>query len=155
MKNNRKCFFCGQDFYYCPTCPNDSNKPTWHVLWCSEKCKDLDNVVAAHRSGKITTEEAQKRIKELNAKDLKFARETLKEYFNGIMSYKPTIVDKKENEIKVENVDDTVKSVEKDVVTTSSTKTVDKTKRTKIVPKSKAKESNEIKLKEDLVEEKK
>ena len=104
---------------------------------------------------KITTEEAQKRIKELNAKDLKFARETLKEYFNGIMSYKPTIVDKKENEIKVENVDDTVKSVEKDVVTTSSTKTVDKTKRTKIVPKSKAKESNEIKLKEDLVEEKK
>ena len=142
-KTNRTCFFCGNSYYYCPTCPGDLNKPSWYALWCSEQCKSLDNIVAAHRSGKITTEKAKNKIKELNIniKDLKFARETLKEYFNMIMSYKSEVINenKSDKDLKKESIEET-----KNIKT--------KVRRTKIVSKSKIEKNNKEDLKENLDE---
>ena len=151
-KSNRTCFFCGQSFYFCPTCSSDINKPSWYAMWCSEQCKALDNIVAAHRTGKITTEEAKNKINELNidVNSLKFAREPLKEYFNNIISYGSENISEIKNvdEIKVENTKniETVENIEnvKDNVNVKSTESKKiRTRKTKIVSKSKIEENKE------------
>ena len=151
-KPNRKCFFCGKEYHYCSTCPNDIKKPSWYVMWCSEQCKALDNIVAAHRTGKITTEEAKNKINELNidVDNLKFARESLKEYFNNIMSYGSENISEIKNvdEINVKNTKniETVDNIEnvKDNVNIESIKSKKiRTRKTKIVSKSKIEENKE------------
>lgn len=145
-KTNKVCYFCGKKYYYCPTCRDDIKKPSWYTMWCSEQCKNLDNIVAAHRSDKITTEEAKKRIEKLNinVNDIEFARETLKKYFNKIMNYKTDIIDEKTVKTQGENVEkENNESVKKPV-----------TKKTKIVPKSKVKEKEESNDKDSVAENK-
>ena len=151
-KPNRKCFFCGKEYHYCSTCPNDIKKPSWYAMWCSEQCKALDNIVAAHRTGKITTEEAKNKINELNidVDNLKFARESLKEYFNNIMSYGSENISEIKNvdEINVKNTKniETVDNIEnvKDNVNIESIKSKKiRTRKTKIVSKSKIEENKE------------
>ena len=145
-KTNKVCYFCGKKYYYCPTCRDDIKKPSWYTMWCSEQCKNLDNIVAAHRSDKITTEEAKKRIEKLNinVNDIEFARETLKKYFNKIMNYKTDIIDEKTVKTQGENVEkENNESVKKPV-----------TKKTKIVPKSKIKEKEESNDKDSVAENK-
>ena len=120
-------------------------------MWC-EQCKALDNIVAAHRTGKITTEEAKNKINELNidVNSLKFAREPLKEYFNNIMSYGSENISEIKNvdEINVKNTKniETVDNIEnvKDNVNIESIKSKKiRTRKTKIVSKSKIKENKE------------
>ena len=148
-KPNRKCFFCGRSFYFCPTCPSDINKPSWYTMWCSEQCKALDNIVAAHRTGKITTEEAKNKINELNidVNNLKFARESLKEYFNNIISYESENISEIKNvdEMKVENTKniETVENIKDNVNVESTENKKTRTRKTKIVSKSKIKENKE------------
>ena len=43
----RKCVCCGKEYEYCPNC-SKSNKPAWMVTFCSERCKDLFNIVSAY-----------------------------------------------------------------------------------------------------------
>lgn len=38
---NRECLLCGTGYYYCHKCSGDSDKPTWLISFCSEKCKDI------------------------------------------------------------------------------------------------------------------
>ena len=38
---NRKCILCKQGYSYCTSCRDDSHKPTWMKLYCSENCKDI------------------------------------------------------------------------------------------------------------------
>ena len=48
MNLNRKCFFCGTRYHYCPSCPDDELKPVWHVLFCKETCKQMDKILSDH-----------------------------------------------------------------------------------------------------------
>ena len=58
MNLNRKCFFCGTRYHYCPSCPDDELKPVWHVLFCKETCKQMDKILSDHTFKKITDAEA-------------------------------------------------------------------------------------------------
>lgn len=98
-KTNKICFLCGTKYHYCPTCNSDINKPSWYAMWCSEQCKDLDRILAAHTTKQISTEEAKDKIKDLKLKNIKFNDENVERHYNEIMSYK----DKIEENVKVEN----------------------------------------------------
>lgn len=95
-KNNRVCFLCGQNYHYCPTCYPDTNKPSWYAMWCSEECKKLDNILAAHTMKHITTKEAKEKIEELKLKDIKFSDDNVKRHYNNIINYKEEIIVKQE-----------------------------------------------------------
>ncbi len=58
MNLNRKCFFCGTRYHYCPSCPDDELKPVWHVLFCKETCKQMDKILSDHTFKKIADAEA-------------------------------------------------------------------------------------------------
>ena len=51
MEKNRICHVCGKKYAYCSSCPKDKSLPSWHVLFCSEQCKDVDDVLAKHTNG--------------------------------------------------------------------------------------------------------
>ena len=108
-KSNRICFLCGKKYSYCNTCGTDINKPSWYTMWCSENCKNLDQILAAHTMKQITTEEAKKKIEDLKLNNVKFADENVEKHYNEIMSY-----------IKDEKVDKDNKSIDNDTTSKSS-----------------------------------
>lgn len=108
-KSNRICFLCGKKYSYCNTCGTDINKPSWYTMWCSENCKNLDQILAAHTMKQITTEEAKKKIEDSKLNNVKFADENVEKHYNEIMSY-----------IKDEKVDKDNKSIDNDTTSKSS-----------------------------------
>ena len=118
-KSNRICFLCGKKYSYCNTCGTDINKPSWYTMWCSENCKNLDQILAAHTMKQITTEEAKKKIEDLKLNNVKFADENVEKHYNEIMSYN----------IKDEKVDKDNKSIDNDTTSKSSNvRTISKAK---------------------------
>lgn len=99
-KSNRQCFLCGKKYHYCPTCSPDINKPSWYAMWCSETCKNLDNILAAHTVGKITIEEAKKQVETLSLNDMEFADEAVKVHYEQIIQYKEIKDNKEEDKIE-------------------------------------------------------
>lgn len=64
---NRTCFTCGCKYSYCPSCPEDSDKPAWMAMFHDENCKDIFNVINENFYGHISDEDA---IQTLNRCDL-------------------------------------------------------------------------------------
>ena len=133
-KSNRICFLCGKKYSYCNTCGEDVNKPSWYTMWCSETCKDLDRILAAHTMQQITTEEAKNKIENLKLENINFIDENVKKHYDEIMMYNSD-----KNNIDNENQNKYVKT-KNDTVTTTT--------QAKVVSKSKQKNSN-IKFNED------
>jgi hypothetical protein len=71
MANNRTCFTCGKKHSYCPTCYDDRLLEPWHVLFDTENCKNVYDIINRHFYNHITTEEAVKLLKtcDLSNKD--------------------------------------------------------------------------------------
>ena len=64
---NRVCFTCGKKHSYCPTCYDDRLLETWHIMFDTENCKKIFNIVNQHFYKHITTDDA---IKHLETCDL-------------------------------------------------------------------------------------
>lgn len=133
-KSNRVCFLCGKKYSYCNTCGSDINKPSWYTMWCSETCKDLDRILAAHTMQQITTEEAKNKIDELNLKEHNFIDENVEKHYNEIMSYNIS-----KTNVSNENKNNEIKN-DTNIITNST--------QAKVVSKLKQKNNN-IKLNDD------
>ncbi|HKM00718.1 MAG TPA: hypothetical protein VJ083_01550 [Sedimentibacter sp.] len=90
-KLNRVCFTCGQKHSYCPSCYEDRNLETWRIMFDTENCKKIFNIINKHFYNHITTDEA---ISQLEICDLscKFNEDIQKEIDN--------ILEQKKVEIK-------------------------------------------------------
>lgn len=128
-KSNRICFLCGKKYSYCNTCGSDINKPSWYTMWCSETCKDLDRILAAHTMQQITTEEAKNKIENLKLNNINFIDENVKKHYNEIMSYeiqndKNNVEEKKDNNITSVKIDDVEKSYKENIALKTKTNNV-------------------------------
>lgn len=128
-KSNRICFLCGKKYLYCNTCGSDINKPSWYTMWCSETCKDLDRILAAHTMQQITTEEAKNKIENLKLNNINFIDENVKKHYNEIMSYeiqndKNNVEEKKDNNITSVKIDDVEKSYKENIALKTKTNNV-------------------------------
>ena len=88
MEKNRICHVCGKKYAYCPSCPKDKSLPSWHVLFCSEQCKDVDDVLAKHTQGKITDAKAAKMLIDLNASAMGIVDEDIKKHIDDLLAEK-------------------------------------------------------------------
>lgn len=120
-KTNRICFLCGKHYRYCPTCSPDINKPSWYVMWCSEQCKDLDQILAAHTMKHITTEEAKEKIELLKLNEINFEDKDVKRHYDEIMSYTSDEKVESSKETKEDNNTDKAKVTQRSKI--SNTKT--------------------------------
>lgn len=123
-KTNKVCFLCGKKYHYCPTCSPDINKPSWYAMWCSEQCKDLDQILAAHTMNQITIEETKKKIEDLKLNNINFADKNVEKHYNEIMSYKIKDEETKEETKKVDDGNTTTTNSNSSEKTTSKAKVV-------------------------------
>lgn len=65
MAHKRICYICRKTYSYCPQCEEDAMKPTWMFAFCSEKCKKINDILAGHTSGRISTQEAKRALEEI------------------------------------------------------------------------------------------
>ena len=65
-KANRKCYCCGREYYYCPSCPDERKDPRIYIMWDSEVCKEIFNTLASESTKNITAKECKEKLIEFN-----------------------------------------------------------------------------------------
>lgn len=63
MENNRKCYTCGKEYYYCFSCP-DELRPTYLTMFCCEDCVTVFDALCNYGSNKLTAKECNELIKD-------------------------------------------------------------------------------------------
>ena len=109
-KKKRKCFICGNEYRYCPTCSEDADKPTWYFICCSETCNQINTILSQHTAGRITTNEAKSKLIKINMDNINIASEDDRNHIKEILDFeqKVTKISKTKKEIKeteIVNVD--------------------------------------------------
>jgi hypothetical protein len=76
-KINRECIICKTKYHYCPTCGEDSSKPTWYFIFDGENCHDIYDVCTKYRDKEIDAEGAYNLISKLDLSKInEFAEST-------------------------------------------------------------------------------
>lgn len=102
-KNNTKCVLCGKEYYYCNVC--NSTDPSWMISFCSDNCRQIYNVVASYSMKKLTQEQANGKLKELDLKNENNYSEATK----GLLS--EINVEEKEETVEENNEEDIIEYV--------------------------------------------
>ena len=63
MSKIRICPCCGRTYKYCPTCGKD---PVWKMLYDTETCREISNLVSAYSMKRISKERAQEELNQIN-----------------------------------------------------------------------------------------
>jgi hypothetical protein len=66
MQTNRTCYCCGKDYYYCPTCEDQKDLETWHIMFHDENCKDIFHTCREDFLKHITREKSIENLKKCN-----------------------------------------------------------------------------------------
>lgn len=101
-KNNRKCIICGHDYHFCPTCSEDTSKPTWYFIFDGQNCHDIYEVCTQYRDGEIDLKVAYEKISKLDLSNLKNFAESTRKQIDEIIS-KGKASDFVKNNIKTDN----------------------------------------------------
>lgn len=118
-KANRTCYCCGRKYYYCPSCPDDRRDPRIFVMWDSELCKEIFNVLTNESTKKTTTLECKNKLIELGVTKDTILRESVRNHVDRVMSYEENIVeDIKDNIVEEVTVilEETIQSEEQSKV---------------------------------------
>ena len=66
-KRDRKCYLCGENYKYCPTCSQDKMKPAYMAEFHDENCKNIFDICTRFNMTLMSKSEAKDA---LNACDL-------------------------------------------------------------------------------------
>ena len=92
-RRSRKCYLCGTNYNYCPTCSTDLTKPTWMSEFHSEDCMKIFDTCTRFNMEMMSKSEAQE---VLNSCDLS-NRSNFKSYVQHdlevIFAEDPIVVD--------------------------------------------------------------
>ena len=94
MAHKRTCFICGNDYDYCPTCDRDRLKPSWYALFCCDSCHELNSVLSANTSGRLSLAEAQMKLKQLNFNKNEIKNDLTLSHIEKIMNYKENFTER-------------------------------------------------------------
>lgn len=103
-KANRICHCCGKGYYYCPSCPDDRRDPRVYVMWDSELCREIFNVLTNESIGKISTLECKERLIKLGVNKDTILKDNVRKHVDRVMTYeeeKPVEVVELSEEINV------------------------------------------------------
>lgn len=92
-KANRTCHCCGREYYYCPSCPDDRRDPRIYVMWDSELCREIFNVLTEESTKKISTLECKEKLIELGVTQDTVLKESVRKHIDRVMIYKEEIVE--------------------------------------------------------------
>lgn len=67
MSKVRTCCVCGKQYKYCPTCSKD---PSWKMLYDTEECMEIANIVSAYNMHTVSKEKAIESLQQINIGDV-------------------------------------------------------------------------------------
>lgn len=68
-KFERQCTICSSTYQYCPNCSDFDRLPRWMDAYCSERCKEIYNIVAGYLNHWLEPEVEAARLSELELDD--------------------------------------------------------------------------------------
>lgn len=110
-RNNRTCIICKTPYHYCPTCGEDSGKPSWYAIFDGQNCYDIYEVCTQYRDKVIDAETAYDLISKLDLSKMDDFAEITKSQIEEIMKlHKEAIAKTAVEEKKVEPVKEIIKN---------------------------------------------
>lgn len=85
-KNNRKCIICQREYHYCPTCGEDSGKPSWYAIFHNQNCHDIYDICVGYRDKEISTDEAYNKLTKIDLSNLEDFNEGTKGQIKEILA---------------------------------------------------------------------
>lgn len=95
-KANRKCFLCGNDYHYCPTCSADRGKPSWYNMFCSQVCKDLNDILVENTFERLSNEDAGEKLRGIELPEIKIEENKVR--IDELLAAKKKPIKKSKNE---------------------------------------------------------
>ena len=95
---NRTCIVCGHKYSYCPSCAEDSNKPTWMTIFHDENCKNIFKATSDYLQNAMSKEDAKDILDKCDLSNKNSMHRTVIEAIDEI--YADT--HKEESEIKIQ-----------------------------------------------------
>lgn len=141
-KANRTCYCCGREYYYCTSCPDDRRDPRIYVMWDSESCREIFNVLTSESTKKITTLECKEKLIELGVTKETALKENVRKHVDRVMSYEKEVV--KIEEVVLDNVSEETIALEE---------TMQVKEQNEVVFESEPKIELESKTEENIIEE--
>lgn len=85
MRANRVCKTCGKQYYYCSNCQKNLNSPEWMLLWDTQNCKSVFEIVSDYDQKHITKEQARERLLKCNLREEYTFTEKIRNLVDEIM----------------------------------------------------------------------
>lgn len=82
----RQCVLCDNEYTYCPSCPKDQRKATWHRLFCCENCRNIFNALNQYNFKLISKEEAQSLLRKCDLSKVDELEEHYRNEIDAIMT---------------------------------------------------------------------
>lgn len=120
-RNNRECIICKTPYHYCPTCGEDSGKPSWYHIFDGQNCHDIYEVCTQYRDNVIDAETAYNLISKLDLSKIDAFAESTRLQIEEIKKlHEETAI--KENVVVKEEKVETVKEINKNTDNTKNYK---------------------------------
>ena len=84
-KVNRVCKTCGKAYYYCSNCNKSINSPQWMLMWDTENCKNVYEIVSNYAQGVFSKDDARKRLEKCDLKQKYTFNKKIANYIDEIM----------------------------------------------------------------------
>lgn len=114
-KANRTCIICKKQYYFCPNCHTDADKPTWYFIFDGENCHDIYEICTQYRDNVIDAKTAYEKMSKCDISDMDNYADSTKEQIKEIMSYKESKVTTKVPENKVETKSEVKENVKSEI----------------------------------------
>lgn len=103
--NNRTCIICKTTYHYCPTCGEDSGKPSWYHIFDGQNCYDIYEVCTQYRDKIIDAETAYNLISKLDLSKIDAFAESTKLQIEEIIKLHEKPIAKADVVVKEEKVE--------------------------------------------------
>lgn len=81
----RICVLCGKEYHYCPSCYKDKDLAPWHIIYCSDNCKDVFETLNDYNFKKISKQIAKQQLSKCDLSKLEEYSDGSKDLISEIM----------------------------------------------------------------------
>lgn len=103
-KVNRVCKTCGKEYYFCNNCKRDLNSPQWMLMWDTQNCKSIFEIVSNYAQKVDSKAVAKKKLSKCDLTHQYTFNRNIRALIDEIMKEEKTEEPKEKSEANVKNV---------------------------------------------------
>lgn len=95
-RGERKCIMCGKTYIYCPNCGKGDPNETFHYLFDTKECMEVNNILSRYTEGKVNKQLTKGALNVYDVQKMKFVplvQAIVDEIFKADKKVKPVVDD--------------------------------------------------------------